>query len=61
MTRRFIYDYAPEIAKAGLIAGYDKTQTICSKQVGAPTVPSAVIKCQFYYWSYHVIHVIHVI
>jgi hypothetical protein len=30
------------------------------KQVGAPTVPSAVIKCQFYYWSYLAIHVIHV-
>jgi hypothetical protein len=24
-------------------------------QVGATTVPSAVIKCQFGYWSYHVI------
>jgi hypothetical protein len=25
------------------------------KQVGAPTVPSAVIKCQFWYWSYCVV------
>jgi hypothetical protein len=29
-----------------------------NKQLGAPTVPSALIKCQFCYWSYQVIHVI---
>jgi hypothetical protein len=31
------------------------------KQEDAHTVPSAVIKGQFCYWSYHAIHVIHVI
>jgi hypothetical protein len=27
-----------------------------SKQVGAPTVPSAVIECQFCYWTRHLCH-----
>jgi hypothetical protein len=40
--------------KKGLFKNSVFCRTFRNKQVGAPTVPPAVIKCQFRYWSFHV-------